>query len=514
MIDRSNIAMTLTWMHDHSVARLRLIHCFAAMPAIVLGAYWTAGEKGLYLVALAVPLMVAIAGLLNSHRSLARTLLTSPPRRAALETVLDGHLAQRAVTGRVTGCIVLRIDEFGDLVARLGGRGCDPMIDQIQMRLRAVMRSTDVLAQIDDATFGIALSPVARLDLETMLQIASRLQAAVAEAVRLDQTSVRLTASVGFCQSERVPAASGARLVDAAEAAAIEARRHGAGSIRAYSAELHQRREASLALMEEVSSALETGEIRAWFQPQISTDTGKVTGFEALARWVHPKRGLISPAEFLPAIEQAGLMGRLGEVILGQSLTAVSGWDRAGLPVPRVGVNFSGVELSDPNLVDKISWAIDRHDLTPDRLAVEILESVISEAPDDTVSRNISGLAGLGCLIDLDDFGTGHASITSIRRFAVGRLKIDRSFVTKVDQDPEQQRMVGAILTMAERLNLDCLAEGVETSGEHAMLSQLGCGHVQGFVLGRPMPFEDTPDWLRRQAARIARPPDLTRKIG
>ena len=138
---------------------------------------------------------------------------------------------------------------------------------------------------------------------------------------------------------------------------------------------------------------------------------------------------------------------------------------------------------------------LDRFDLTPERLTVEVLETVIADMGDDIITRNIAGLATLGCAIDLDDFGTGHASIANIRRFAVGRIKIDRSFIMKVDTDPEQQRMVSAILTMAEQLGLETLGEGVETVGEHAMLAQLGCGHIQGYGLARPMPFEDTLDW-------------------
>ena len=142
---------------------------------------------------------------------------------------------------------------------------------------------------------------------------------------------------------------------------------------------------------------------------------------------------------------------------------------------------------------------------------MEILETVVATSPDDVVARNIAGLARLGCGIDLDDFGTGYSSISAIRRFAVQRLKIDRSFVMKVDRDGEQQRMVSAILVMAERLGLDTLAEGVETAGEHAMLAQLGCGHVQGFGIARPMPADQTADWIRAHEATISAPPRIGR---
>ena len=197
-----------------------------------------------------------------------------------------------------------------------------------------------------------------------------------------------------------------------------------------------------------------------------------------------------------------------------QSLAALSTWDRAGHDVDRVAVNLSAAELRDPSLPNRLAWEIDRHDLTPDRLTVEVLESVISDAPDDIISRNIAALAELGCGIDLDDFGTGHASITSIRRFAVSRIKIDRSFVSRLDTDREQQRMVAAILTMCERLELGAVAEGVETPGEHTILAQLGCGHVQGFGIARPMPFDETLAWLDRHRASLTAPPDVCRRTG
>ena len=188
---------------------------------------------------------------------------------------------------------------------------------------------------------------------------------------------------------------------------------------------------------------------------------GRITGFEALARWTHPVRGVISPAEFLPVIESVNLLERLAEVMMYHSFRALKQWDSAGVDIPQVGVNFAGSELSNPRLLEKVKWDLDRFELTPDRLAVEVLETVVASDPDDMITRNINALGALGCRIDLDDFGTGNASIASIRRFSVSRIKIDRSFVMKADRDPEQQHMISAILTMAERLQVETLAEGI-----------------------------------------------------
>ncbi len=256
------------------------------------------------------------------------------------------------------------------------------------------------------------------------------------------------------------------------------------------------------------------GQIRPHFQPQVSTDTGKISGFEALARWYHPERGIISPSEFLPFLMEAGLSERLSEVMLFNALSALARWDQAGMEIPTVSVNFSDAELRNPKLPEKLKWELDRFNLDPSRLTVEILETVVAQTDNDVIVRNVAALAALGCGMDLDDFGIGHASITNIRRFDLRRLKIDRSFISRVDEDREQQKVVSAILSMAERLGLETLAEGVETPGEHAMLSQLGCGHVQGFGIGRPMPIEETADWILRHRAQQASTPPIINRAG
>ncbi|MBT8412106.1 MAG: EAL domain-containing protein, partial [Octadecabacter sp.] len=197
-----------------------------------------------------------------------------------------------------------------------------------------------------------------------------------------------------------------------------------------------------------------------------------------------------------------------------QALKALQHWDANGLVVPRVGVNFSTDELRDPLLVDRIAMLMDAHDMCAGRLVVEVLETVIAKASDDVIVRNLSDLAALGCGIDLDDFGTGYASITNIRRFSVGRIKIDRSFVTGVDRDPEQRDMVAAILTMAERLGVRTLAEGIETKGEHAALRSLGCDDAQGFEIARPMPLEETVEWAHKHLSANVHPVEIAKRTG
>ncbi|RBI84357.1 diguanylate cyclase [Rhodosalinus halophilus] len=486
----------------------------AFIPALALGAFWLGGEGALIATALGLPAVFAMSGAFEGAPAADRQPtdpVTGLPLRDGLLEALE---VARAAPGLATACIVLELDDLADLRARCGTAAEETALRRIAERLSAALRTGDTVARLTDGRFAVALDAARRLDLEAAIQIAGRLQNAVEEPVGIDGDTLYLTASVGFALSQRLPGADAEALLEAGLAALAEAQAAGPSAIRAHSSETARARIRRADLADAVAAALESGRINAWFQPQISTETGRVTGFEALARWTHPERGPVPPAEFLPALEEAGLLGRLGEIMLRQSLTALAAWDRSGLEVPAVSVNVSAAELRDPRLADRLAWELDRFGVAPERLTLEVLETVIAGAPEDVTARNVNALAAMGCGIDLDDFGTGHASIASLRRFRVNRIKIDRSFVAKCDRDPDQQRLVTAILSMADQLGLGTVAEGVETGGEHALLAQLGCGHVQGFAIAHPMPFEHTSEWIARHAARLDAPPRIGRGAG
>jgi diguanylate cyclase (GGDEF)-like protein len=476
----------------------RLPAAIALLPLFGFLALWAGGLTGLAVFLVSLPAGVLIARLVTPQGHGPRDALTGLAQREGLVTALDRSLSL-ARTGEVAGAMIIELDGFRGLEERHDRGTIERLLVTVARRLRAVVRDADLVCRLDGPTFAVALAPSRRLELEAVVQLSGRLQRAVSEPVAIAGMNFYLTAAIGFSLSSRHRSPTGEDVVQGATLAMIEAQRSGPSGIRSYSDAMRARVASRGILATEVADAFDKGEISAFFQPQLSTRTGEVTGFEALARWHHPVRGLIPPVEFLPALTQAGLMDRLGEAMVRESLAALRHWDGLGLRIPRVGVNFSNAELSDPSLVDRIGWELDSHDLTPDRLVIEVLETVVANRTEDVVIRNLAGLARLGCCLDLDDFGTGHASITSIRRFSIERIKIDRSFVTRIDDDPEQQKMVGAILTMAERLGLDTLAEGVETPAERAMLARLGCGHVQGFGIARPMPLSDTADWIRAQ---------------
>jgi diguanylate cyclase (GGDEF)-like protein len=425
------------------------------------------------------------------------------PTEAALAAALDDVFGAAAQTGRTSTVFAIGIDGWAAVAKAHGPHAAETALRRSAERLAQALRKGDQLAWLGEGVFGAAFAPVPRADLETALQAAARLQEALREPIVTDGMRIALTASVGFCLAARAPGASGEAALRAARQALAEAEAAGPGAVRAYSAGMPAAQARKDLLDTEAVEALESGQIVPWFQPQISTDTGKVTGFEILARWEHPSLGLVPPAEFLPALAEAGRSERLGELMLSQALPALKAWDAAGLGVQSLGVNLTLAELRNPRLADKLAWELDRHGFGPDRLAVEILETVVIETRDETAARTICALSKAGFRIDLDDFGVGNASLAALRRFPVSRIKIDRSFVAKLDEDRAQQKMLAALVSLAEGLGIETLAEGVERVGEHAMAAQLGCGYVQGFGVARPMPFGETVAWVKRHNARL-----------
>lgn len=379
----------------------------------------------------------------------------------------------------------------------------DPRASADLARLAAailpVLRATDCFCRIDGG-LAVMLSPMGRLDLEEVIPVAARLQRAAAGRVG--------PVSIGFSLADHVADRTGAAMMRAARLAADEARRFGPAAIRAFRPDMGSNTTTPALSRLALEQAFDHDQIIPFFQPQTCARTGVLTGAELLARWQHPGLGVLSPAAFLPDLHKAGLSSRLTFSILDKGLSALCQWQRQGQVVPTLSVNLHAQDLADPVLPDRLMWEMDRHDLPPHRLTVEVLETVLANSDPVTV-RNIDRLARMGCGVDLDDFGTGHAAIGQLRRLAIRRIKIDRSFVTGLAQEPDQRRVVSAILSMADRLGLDTLAEGVENVQEMQLLASLGVGHLQGYAIARPLAATDFAAWLadyRPASPRISPP--------
>ncbi len=467
-------------------------------PLISLAAFWFGGEFALIAVAIIVPTLWAFVGQFRPNSEWLygdKDALTGTIMRDGFIAWLDHKLPLAEKTNREVAVMALTIDDIDALEERFGRGMRDSVLEETARRLTGFLRDDDMVARIGSG-FAVGLSNVRPPETENLLQLSRRIQSIFDEPFCEGPTRTYCSMSIGIASECHIKGTGGANLVAGAQRASELAAIAGPGSVRVYSNGLSSARQNERDQAREISNALETGEIFAWFQPQIFTENGSVSGFEALARWDHPERGLIAPGYFLDDVEKAGLSQRLAEVILKQSLTALNAWDAAGFNVPTISVNFSSEELRNPRLPDYVRWELDRHGIQPDRLVVEVLESVVAESSEDVISRTLNALSRIGCRIDLDDFGTGYTSFINIRRFNVGRIKIDRSLVSQLDHDEDQHKMVSALLAFSEKLGIKALAEGVETQEEIAALAELDCHEYQGYVAARPMPLGETLLWL------------------
>ncbi len=447
--------------------------------------------------------------------------LTKLPPRPYIVEAIDQELQKSGKKHFACACLVFDLDDFHRFNDTWGRDAADNLLCITADRIGAGLRTEDLVVRLDADAFAVHLAPSERLTFDAILALAERILRALSEPITVNGLTAYTSASAGIAMPRNLSEPTGEKMLAAAERAMVEARCEGRGTLQVYSSEMSIATKKDHALADEVSAALNIGQISAWMQPQVSADGREILGMEALARWHHPEKGAISPADFLPAIEAAGRNERLSEVMLAHALTSLRNWDQAGYTVPCIGVNFGASELRSPRLVDKIKWELNRFDIAPERLCIEVLESVMAQTDNDLVVRNIRALGEMGCRIDLDDFGTGNAAITAIRRFQVSRIKIDRSFIRNVDSDVEQQRMIEAILTLAKQLRVEVLAEGVETTAEQTMLKTLGCGAVQGYGIARPMPQNAVLAWLKNHerahlssgSDRLAKPQILQQSV-
>jgi diguanylate cyclase len=428
---------------------------------------------------------------------------------------LHAYLSRLAIGAdrRSTQTAVLRIDfdRFKILRETLGTGVSDEILRIAARRIQQTLRSGDFAAFIGHDDFVVVTGELA--DGHSVSGIAQRIQSALSKPFTIRGGAKKLTCSIGITLMSDDAPDPDLMLANAAIALA-EAQAENSGLIRYFNARQRDEVRRRETLYAELVHGLEHGEIIAHFQPQVELATNTLAGFEALVRWQHPRDGLLSPAAFLDLAEQTGLTERLGEVVLTRALEALTAWDRQGLPVPKVGVNFALAQLRNPRLIEKIKWDTERFDVDPDRLSIEVLETVLIKSDADMVVRNLRGLASAGFRIELDDFGTGHASISNLRRFMVNRIKIDRSFVLGIETSSEQQQLTSSMIAMARALGIDTLAEGIETAEAQEMLRQLGCDFGQGYKIARPMSLEASFDWLRNHCEALRPEPELGPELG
>ena len=416
--------------------------------------------------------------------------LTGLPNRALLLDRL-GRVFKRGQRhpGQGFAVLFLDLDRFKVINDSLGHGAGDELLVTVTRRLQAFVREEDTVARMGGDEFAMVL---ADLPGETELgRIVARIQAEVSAPVRLCGREIVTTASIGIAIG---PSGYGSaeELLRDADLAMYRAKSQGPGQAVVFDQALQSRTLAALELETELRRAIDRGELRLQYQPIVSMPGQRLTGFEALVRWHRQGVGVLSPLEFIPLAEETGLIEGLGRWVLGDACRQMREW-RDQYPEAAelaINVNVSGRQLAYPEFVDDVAAALDESGLPPERLRLEITESVLLANPDQAL-RVLAQLRGLGVQLHLDDFGTGYSSFSYLHRFPIDAVKIDRSFVTGMDSNPRNAAIVRALMLLAQTLGVDVLAEGVETSGELAELEEIECHAGQGFLFSPPLDPRD-----------------------
>lgn len=426
--------------------------------------------------------------------------LTTLPNRALFYDQLRQALEHAQRAGQQMAVLRLDIDGFKDVNSALGHSCGDALLKTMAQRLRSAVRETDVIARLGDDEFALLHMDVVTLDVLSLQ--AERLLATLAQPFRLDNETVYTSVCIGIT----VYPADGhtaEQLLENTDVAMHLAKQQGRSSYQFYSAELNAKRQRKLTLETELRDALVQRELVLHYQPQIDLQHGRIVGVEALVRWQHPVRGLISPNEFIPIAEASGLIVPIGEWVLRTACIQQRLWQSVGLPPLVIAVNLSARQIKQPNLVNLVANILQETGLDPTLLELEVTESMVMENLQQT-THVLEQLRRMGVAIALDDFGTGYSSLNYLKSFPINTLKIDRSFVRDVAVDANNAAIAQAIITLAHNLHLQVLAEGVEQDEQLRFLKRQGCDRLQGFLFSRPLPAEVLVNYLVRNAGSVA----------
>jgi diguanylate cyclase (GGDEF)-like protein len=422
--------------------------------------------------------------------------LTGLPNRTLLADRLDQALARARRDSGHVAVILIDLDRFKHVNDSLGHPAGDALLSELALRLRAACRSSDTLARLGGDEFVLVAEAVR--DADHALDIAQRLATAWTAPIPVLGRELHVDASTGVAISH--PDSTGEALLANADAAMYRAKALGSGMTRLYDVGLRERATRQLDIEHELRRALERDELRVHYQPIVDPRTGAPTSLEALVRWQHPERGLLTPGEFILAAEQTGLMIPLGLVVLGTAVRQLAAWRAAGHDRLQVTVNVSVLQLRRPGLVEEVRDVLAEHGVPPEAVAIEITEHA-ALLPHGPGARTARALSDLGVELALDDFGSGYSSLSTLRVLPMKALKLDRAIVAGVGVDVADTGIVSGIVRMACDAGLTVVAEGVETAEQAARLVEMDCPRAQGFYYARPMDAERATEFLRAAAA-------------
>lgn len=428
------------------------------------------------------------------HNANRRDSLTGLPNRVVLATAAEQALADAGRRDTQLAVMVLNVDRFKSINDSLGHQVGDELLLELSQRLRGVLRHNDTLARLASDEFTILATDLrSARDAET---IAEKVLETLQQKFTAGTVDVHPSVSIGI-STFPLDGASFDVLLRRANAAMRYTKDSARGGYRFYATEMSSFTDNRLVMESELRRALEMGEMELHYQPKVDIATNRVRSAEALIRWRHPTRGLISPLTFIPVAEETGLIVPLGEWVLRTACRQMRAWIDAGLSPVRVAVNLSAKQFRQADLAAMVRSALEEARLEPGSIELELTESAVMHNPEVSAAT-LATLSAMGVHISIDDFGTGYSSLSYLRRFPLDNLKIDRSFIRDLMKNPDDASIVKAIVSLAHNLRLRVVAEGVESSDQLEFLRQLGCDQYQGFYCSPAVPADDFAKLVRR----------------
>lgn len=423
--------------------------------------------------------------------------LTGLPNRTLFMDRLAQGLRQAERHGRELVLLYLDLDRFKTINDTLGHMVGDELLRQAGRRLEALLRGEDTVARLGGDEFVILLPGLGTA--QDAAHVASKAAAVLAAPFSIGAHLLHVTASIGISVYPR-DGADTAQLLKHADVALYQAKERGRNSYVFFGHEMTRAADQRLELENRLRRALERDELCLYYQPQARLADLSITGVEALLRWQHPERGLLTPGEFIDIAEDTGLIVPIGEWVLRTACAQAREWQRSGLPPFRLGVNLSPRQFGHEDLCGMVKAILRETGLNATWLELELTESGVAHDPERAVAM-LAQLRALGVQLALDDFGTGYSSLAYLKRFPLHRLKVDRSFVRDIPGDADDVAIVEAILAMARRLKLAVVAEGVESEAQRAFLRAHGCQEMQGYALSPPLAPGEVPALLQNMRA-------------
>jgi diguanylate cyclase (GGDEF)-like protein len=411
--------------------------------------------------------------------------LTELPNRAAILEILASEQAVSQATRRSFAVLFMDIDRFKDINDSLGHLKGDELLKSVAKRVQAQLRASDILARLGGDEFLIVSRGA---DEHGATVTAERILDAFRTPVTLDDQQALVTPSIGMA----IYPAHGndaATLVKHADTAMYESKKRGRNTATLYAGHMGESVQNRLRAEQDLRRALQHNELRLYFQPIVELATGQTVGAEALLRWQRAGVGLCSPADFIGIAEESGLILPIGEWVLDAACAQLRRWSDQGQPW-WVSLNLSARQFQDPRLVHKVRAAIERTGIAPRQLEIEVTETVAMLHPETAVAT-FSQLQAMDIRITIDDFGTGYSSLSYLKRIPAGKIKIDRSFINGYNRNPDDTAIVRTIVALAQSLERQTVAEGIETAEQYAAVQQLGCTQAQGFWINSPVPAEE-----------------------